>query len=207
MRLNDQKRLLSSLQRAARDASWGAALAVWFPFAYLRDRMSIAGARYRWFDGIAVGSLNHRKAEAYWSKVGEALAFIGTIDSRRYRRLRADVPRILVVPVAGAYFSLITMTCFLDEACVADRSKAVIASRLVHEATHARLARGGLRYGPRSIERIEALCIREELSFVRLLPRDQFNVDGFVRFQEEQLRVYPPSQRWPTRLLRRTPRH
>jgi hypothetical protein len=41
---------------------------------------------------------------------------------------------------------------------------------LVHEATHARIERIGIRYAEGVRARIEVLCVREQLAFARALP-------------------------------------
>ncbi len=41
---------------------------------------------------------------------------------------------------------------------------------LVHEATHARVYRAGIRYLPRNRRRIEQICVRAEIDFATQLP-------------------------------------
>ncbi|MHC2436808.1 hypothetical protein [Bradyrhizobium sp. USDA 4451] len=45
-----------------------------------------------------------------------------------------------------------------------------IASTIVHEATHARLESCGIEYYEKDRHRIEAICLRRELSFLAGLP-------------------------------------
>lgn len=44
---------------------------------------------------------------------------------------------------------------------------AFVASALVHEAVHQRISRRRIAYAPAARERIEALCVREQASFLR----------------------------------------
>ena len=83
------------------------------------------------------------------------------------------------------------MTCYLCEKELAERADAVIAATLVHEAVHARLQRAGLRYWPDLRPRIEAVCVREEIAFVRLLAAAGFtDTERWLAWLDRRLQRY-----------------
>jgi hypothetical protein len=70
--------------------------------------------------------------------------------------------------------------CLLDERVVASENTTLecIASAIVHEATHARLEKRGIRYDEAVRPRIERICARREFDFVR-------HLSGVDALQEE----------------------
>ena len=107
-------------------------------------------------------------------RVVHALSIIRQQDPIRYRRLLRDLRRIwvLVIPYRGQ-FQESTWTCQLDQRVVLDEKTPLelIASVIVHEATHARLARVGIEYREEMRHRIEQVCIRRQMAFTKALPR------------------------------------
>ncbi|TGQ45915.1 hypothetical protein [Mesorhizobium sp. M00.F.Ca.ET.216.01.1.1] len=107
-------------------------------------------------------------------RVVEALSLIRQYDPIRYRRLVRDLRRIWVwaIPYRGQ-FKKSTWTCELDQRFVLDEktSSELIASVIVHEATHARLARVGIEYREELRQRIEQVCIRRQLASIKGLPK------------------------------------
>ena len=62
--------------------------------------------------------------------------------------------------------------CVIDERFVVDEGTTpeMIASVIVHEATHARLFRMGIGYEEGRRARVEQVCLRRELAFAAKLP-------------------------------------
>jgi hypothetical protein len=113
-----------------------------------------------------------------WRRVEGALCLIKTYDRRRYDRLLRDLERLWVrVSVYGflGCHNTSINACELDTRYVLAEttSEEVIASTIVHEATHARLWRGGIAYEERLRARIEAACVRREIAFAAKLPNGQ----------------------------------
>lgn len=151
------------------------------------ERFLCATASYRRVEGINVGVVSDEAAEQYWEKVADALALIRSLDPKRFERIRRDVERVLVLPARNPQFWTRRWTCMLDEALVRNRSAALVASAVVHEATHARLQRAGIRVWPDLIVRIEARCTREEIAFASRLPRDRFpSTDNFIQYLRQR---------------------
>jgi hypothetical protein len=63
--------------------------------------------------------------------------------------------------------------CELDTRYVQSASAELIASTIVHEPTHARLARCGIAYEEKRRVRIESVCIRRQRAFAAKLPRGE----------------------------------
>jgi hypothetical protein len=174
---------------------------IFAPIPFVLDTLLIALCRSRTLHGIRVSVLDRRKAEHSWRQVDEALEIVGRFDARRLRSLRSDLARIVVAPTKRTYFSPYTRTCFLDVRTVDDYGNTDIAVDLVHEAIHGRLRRRGLTaYGADLSERVEQLCIDEQIAFTKrlaLAPDQTSGLDNLLLFLEHGRRTHPPTQAWP----------
>jgi hypothetical protein len=103
----------------------------------------------------------------------DALKLIETYDPQRYSRLRRDLKRLWVcggLPTIGCFNYRLDACQFDDRFVRAETTTTeLLASVIVHEATHARLwERFG--YDEALRPRIEAICIRRQLAFAAKLP-------------------------------------
>ena len=91
-----------------------------------------------------------------------------------YSRIIRDLERVWIFLLSDglAEYKHSLRACVLDQRFVADSASSVerIASAIVHEATHARLERYGIRYDEDQRARIEAICFRRELALAVRLP-------------------------------------
>lgn len=115
-------------------------------------------------------------------RVKDALQLIERSAPLHYRRIQKNLARIwvnLVPHAAGCYLHSLN-ACLLDERIVNSATTTVewIASAIVHEATHARLEKLGVRYDEALRQRIERICVRRELDFAR-------HLSGVDALQEE----------------------
>jgi hypothetical protein len=126
-------------------------------------------------DGLWIGSWLGKDKDAEFRRVAEALGLIKTYDRPRYNRLIRDLKRIWVVPLPGhaGSFSHAIGCCKLDPRIVLAEPPEVIASVIVHEATHARLFQCGIGYEEAKRARVEAVCARRELAFAAKLPNGE----------------------------------
>lgn len=125
-------------------------------------------------------------------KIHEALALITRIDPKRFRRLSSDLKYVACVRAVHALGQYIEQVraCVLDLDYVRRTTDPTqIAIVIVHEATHARLRRAGVRFSAERAARIERTCVREEVRFAQKIP----GADLLLRWAEERLRVY---SRW-----------
>ncbi|MEP9387849.1 hypothetical protein [Mesorhizobium sp. KR9-304] len=107
-------------------------------------------------------------------RVESALSLIRLHHPLRYQRLLQDVRRVWLRPLIGASgrFHQSTWTCEIDNHFVVEdgTTTEMVASVIVHEATHARLWRRGISYDERIRKRVELVCVRQELAFSAKLP-------------------------------------
>lgn len=133
----------------------------------------------RGFRVVVENSRPDIETAAVVSRLDEALAMLERYEPRRTRHLARDLNQILVTryPCRGAYFPD-SRTCLTELTFLARRdiSPAVVASSIVHEGTHARVAEFRRRVGGFSREedraREERLCRRVEIAFGKALPSD-----------------------------------
>ncbi|HEV2897493.1 MAG TPA: hypothetical protein VGX71_06605 [Pseudaminobacter sp.] len=120
-------------------------------------------------DGLLVVGSDEKRP-----RVVEALGLIRKHDAVRYGRLIQDFERILIGVLSGARASFVpaTRTCQLEERFVLDEKTTLelIATVIVHEATHGRLHRCGIGYGEDIRARVEEICLKREIAFATKLP-------------------------------------
>jgi hypothetical protein len=147
----------------------------------LADKFALWLSKSRVTDGLWIGSAQS-DSEPALQRVEAALRLIDRCAPLHYRRVKNSLSRIWVTLVphgAGCYRHSLN-ACLLDERVVASETTTLewIASAIVHEATHARLEKRGIRYGETVRLRIERICIRRELDFAR-------HLSGIDALQEE----------------------
>jgi hypothetical protein len=122
----------------------------------------------------AAPSCTPRLAKHALDRFADAVELLHRYDPRRLTRIRRDLPRIILggTEAGHAIYSVGLDAAILNLATVTDRGVPVsfLAQSIVHEATHARIARVGIEYSPENRARIERRCVREELAFVERLP-------------------------------------
>ncbi|WP_271541298.1 hypothetical protein [Bradyrhizobium sp. CCBAU 45321] len=123
-------------------------------------------------DGLWVGSLSDDPEQAL-QRVEAALRLIERFAPLHYQRVKKSLSRIWVqlVPYGAACYQHSLNACLLDSRVVASETTTIewVASAIVHEATHARLERWGIRYDEAARPRIERICVRRERDFARHL--------------------------------------
>jgi hypothetical protein len=126
-------------------------------------------------DGLWIGaSVDDSEVAMTLERLEAALSLIKVHDPRRYHRMLQDLSRIWVrmLPGSAASFNRAARACQLDTRFALDEGVSIpkIASVIIHEATHARLASRGITYDEARRRRIELVCRRQELSFALRVP-------------------------------------
>jgi hypothetical protein len=136
----------------------------------LRSKFLLAVSKALVIDGLWVGSVE--RDSVLFQRISEALALIKTRDRRRYSRLLRDLKKIWIRLLPGdvARFEPSLSACEIDTRFVRDQPPDIIATVIVHEATHARIMRAGVRYEESRRQKIERICIRQEMIFASKLP-------------------------------------
>jgi hypothetical protein len=140
------------------------------------DRLALWFSKGRYFDGLWVGTTVY-EPEPSLRRVEDALRLIKHHDSLHYSRVVQNLERVWVnlVPSYRACYDGSLRACILDERFVLLETTTLeeIACSIVHEATHAKLERWGISYDENERFRIEAVCLRRELSFIAKLPNSE----------------------------------
>ncbi|HEV2264508.1 MAG TPA: hypothetical protein VGR79_08245 [Stellaceae bacterium] len=161
----------------------------WFERRYLRK------SKYMHVDGLWVGDWDAGHAPRTLPRVEEALRLIKEYDPLRYRYLLRDLDRVWVKLLTGAVgqFDYSLKACEIDERYVlaTTTSSEMIASTIVHEATHARLIRCRIGYEEKIRARVERICFRRQISFCKKLPNGEP-----AREQVERKLAYYTAPRW-----------
>ena len=128
-------------------------------------------------------------------KVQGALRLIESVKPGLHRRVSTYIAHIVVISQdlrdASAQYWHGSKTCILTPTLARDRSEAVIAAAIVHEAAHARLEAAGIRYYRALRSRIEAACTRDEIDFAKLLPLDRYpGTERYVAHLQERYAAY-----------------
>ena len=98
------------------------------------------------------------------------MSIIHEADPRRFRRVVSDIRLIAITRArSAAEYIRAASACFLDARYVELRTPEVVAAAIVHEATHARIDRRGIRARADLRVRIERRCVREEIAFLSRL--------------------------------------
>lgn len=125
-------------------------------------------------DALWVGCFDRKGSSLALSRVGSALHLIKQYDPLRYDRLCRDLERIWVILLPGPqglYRHDLRLSELDERFVLADTTgPELIASTIVHEATHSRLTFCGIGYEEDIRVRVEAICFRRQIAFARRLP-------------------------------------
>jgi len=151
------------------------------------DRLGLWFSKSRNIDGLWVGTTASKPLPAL-RRVEDALKLIKHHDSLHYSRVIHNLERIWVhlLPSGLACYDRSLKACVLDERFILLETRTLeeIASTIVHEATHAKLERWGIKYEEKERSRIEAVCLRRELNFIAKLPHSEPLREGIARALE-----------------------
>jgi hypothetical protein len=141
--------------------------------------------------GIHIAFFGLKKTHPAVWKFANALAAIQAYDPFRLALIKRDVSLIWVFEArpSRAVWNEKMKTCILDRAYVLSEktSPVMIASTIVHEATHARLHRRGIGYDQRIRKRVEDICHNATVRFGKKLP------DGGIVLEEAKSYLNLPS--------------
>ncbi len=212
--IHEEALIRSTATRTTPVPSWGVAVSrVLFCLGHLlgapvylgNEWLATVVSQRRPSHGIPVYVLLREDAHDLFFALDRALSLIERLDPRRYRRIRQDVRRVVVVQRHSDFTSPHSGTVGLAVKSIVGQKDASVALSLVHEAVHARLHRAGLRYWPDWQQRIEELCIQQQIAFVRLLPLAGYALPvDWLQPWEQLLATYPRTKggrlyRWLSR--------
>jgi hypothetical protein len=142
----------------------------------LFDRLGLWLSSGKDIDGLWAG-VEIGEPETALQRVEDALRLIKQHSPLHYSRVVHNLKRVWVhlVPHGSGCYDASLDACELDPRFVLTETTTLeeIASAIVHEATHARLDRWGISYDEDKRPRIEAICRRRELNFLKGLPNGE----------------------------------
>ena len=120
---------------------------------------------------------------ALFDRLSAALTLIQRHDPHRAARLRRSLKRVLIVPSGAELYDHGIRSYLASADLLRTRPPEAVALALAHEATHAWLHTKRVRSTADRLDRIERLCIAQEIALARRLP------DGaeWVTFAEQKL--------------------
>jgi hypothetical protein len=126
-------------------------------------------------DGICIADVSLRKdlKPVFASYINQALDLVAAKDPRRYRRIRKNIQFIVHKELVRAFAICrpCEQACFIDLGHTVDRERTkkvsvfLVATSLVHEATHAEIFRRGVAWNRKNAPRMERICVAEETRF------------------------------------------
>lgn len=153
----------------------------------LVDRLSLRISTKRRLDGLWLVAREDQPQPGL-RRVEDALRLMKRHDPLHYSRVLQNLERVWIrlLPVGLACYKTSAKACLLDERFVLAETTTLelVASTIIHEATHARLERWGISHDENRRSRIEAICLRRELNFVAKLPHSQSLHEDIARSLE-----------------------
>ena len=150
----------------------------WLLLAWSADRSLIEGCDVR------VAAASDEELADVRSKVADALRLIAERGPRFHIRIVRDVRRFLFAGVSGGRYIAGLQTCLIGVGYARRVPAIELAMTMIHEATHARLSRAGFRYRAACRERIERVCVAQEIAFAQRVPGSASAIDGVRQLLE-----------------------
>lgn len=143
-----------------------------------------------------------QKAGYLFETVEAALLRIRDVDPVRYKRISRDVSRVAVIqsPGSAGEFWREYDAIALEMEHLRQARLDAICMTIVHEATHARIYRWGVR---KTIApaRVEHACVKQEIVFAKRIPGNEMLVNGaLMKLETKWWLDTSSSQRYAQRL-------
>jgi hypothetical protein len=118
--------------------------------------------------GISIVDITDgKRRDFYFGVIRDALSLIEASDPLQWRRVRRYVPRILISRVHGPEYWHFANACVLSVKNVEDADRRMLAAVVVHEMVHARLSLASIPYNEEIRPRVERLCVKTEIAFLK----------------------------------------
>jgi hypothetical protein len=153
------------------------------PYLWLVTRALLLLSARSKFAGFEVVNVAGGTTTVPLAHLASALTLIGLHAPLRLARIKRDIRRLLIIGAGAAEYWPRAEGIAIARASLAELGPEELALVLVHEATHARVQRAGIPYLPALRERIERLCVAQEVAFAERLSEPQ----EWVKFAERKL--------------------
>ena len=134
--------------------------------SHLRTRYLLSVSTVKTFDSFELYALvNDEKSRSFFNLAIESLNLLSQIDPLRFKRVKKNLKRIAFLKQGCGYydphFAAFIVDSFREDDAV------LFSSAIVQAATHGYLRSKGISYNKRSAERLEKLCVKEQLRFIK----------------------------------------
>lgn len=128
----------------------------------------VKGESHRGYDVMSIGSAGDR--DILIQRLDAGLDLIQHFDPRRFSGIQRHLHRFVFVPGGGDHYSPVLQAHMMDASRLRNATNTLTALSIIHEATHGRLHRRGIATCQANAERIERLCVGEQIAFAKRLP-------------------------------------
>lgn len=168
--------------------------ALLWPIRWTAQKASLLLAEKRGMDGfILYDATGQGRADELLDRLASGLALLAELDRRRYRRLRRDIPNLLVTAGGVTDYYPPTRTGMIPARILEGWPEATVAVELVQLAARARMANTlrGFRFDRTNNERAMRRAVREQIAFASRLDPERFSgMDAMHRYLSEALEQY-----------------
>lgn len=135
--------------------------------------------------GIQLVDNKLRTRDTFMSAIDSALELIKQTSPPLFNRVKKEIRRIYHLPCSGGKYKRSLRLCVIDLekhlAIVTEENSAdaILATTLIHEATHGYLYSRGIKYSKSTHQRIEKICVKEENKFARMIGSEEYPVESY----------------------------
>lgn len=144
--------------------------AVWWLLWRLSETRLIEGVEVRVFESSP-------ESQSTFARATAALQLIARSDRMRIHKLRTGTRGLLFTHAGGGSYLPSLNICRFGIEYSARRTPLQLAMTIVHESTHARLARLGCGYEAEIREEVERTCVGAEITFAEKIPGSQEEIE------------------------------
>lgn len=183
--MEESNTLLESEGRGRRPVTMFMSALTW-PVRWGWSRMAMAIAPRLMVGGVEIRFWTADGAQTEWGqRIGAALSLIEQGDQSRFAWLARNIGRIVVARGEIGYFDPTIRGCVIGTSYLERCTPEQLGLVLMHEATHSRIYRSGIRTTARAEARIEAICLAAERDLARYLI-DSEGLLEWVRIKSER---------------------
>lgn len=152
----------------------------------IRQWLFLAICEKRRAEGVRLYLQNPYGTEHVVAQVSAALAMLRRYAPRSFARLRTSMRGIAVTEGTASGYWRASRVVLLTESAVRSGSTEYVASGLVHEVVHDRIARLAGRITLRDRWRVEQLCLAQQIEFVKTLDPSSSLLDHLHGFRTQR---------------------
>lgn len=114
-------------------------------------------------------------------KLDQGLDLVEHFDPVRFAQIQRSLKRFVFIPGGGDHYSRALSAHMVDASGLPQQTNLQTALVIVHEATHARLERSGIAMTAANAARVEHICVKAQVTFVRRIPGTEQTAEDLLR--------------------------